>query len=145
MFITVNRSQSGYTNAGQKAGGLFLLLACAEKSDIECACGKKHKELRGLVRSVQLHQCGHFMMGSMTINGVRIGVSGALGSDGLPKSQDEVPWDQMVPVDIETAHAYWTDTTGHNDVGVSGKNIRQWADENMAALIAAGRSLKKKT
>jgi hypothetical protein len=154
MFITNSRSKTGYMASGeQRAGGLYLLLACADErpdSSLGETCPvcnllhPLHKELRGLVRSVQLRQFGHFMMGDMTINGVRIGVSGPLGSDGLPKNQDEVPWDQMVPVDIETAHAYWTDTTGHNDVGVSGKNLRQWAEENMDALIVAGRSKKER-
>jgi hypothetical protein len=139
MFLKMNRSQVSYTASGeQRSGGLYLLLACSDEKVGD------YKELRGLVRSTRLRQCGHFMMGEMVIDGLRIGLSGPLGSDGLPKNQDDVPWDQMVPVDAETARAYWTDTTGHNDVGVSGKDLRQWADENMDRLLQAGRKKKKR-
>jgi len=136
MFIRSKRRR--YTRDGEQRGtGDYLVLACGER-------GEKYRELRGFVRSVELRQLGHWMMGSVNIDGTRIGLSGPLGSDGLPLDKDACPnWDRMVVVPEDVATIFWTDSTGHNDVGVSGKDLLTWALANEKALVKAGRSLRK--
>jgi len=86
-------------------------------------------KLWAIVRSVALRQCGHFMMGSARIAGASISISGACGSDGLPRDYQEVPKayrDRLVEVPEAVAAVYWTDN-GHNTIGSSAPTLRDWA------------------
>lgn len=85
--------------------------------------------LWALVRSVALHQCGNFMMGSATVFGTQISISGAYGADGLPRDYQDVPpayRDRLVEVPEEIAAAYWAGG-GHNSAGNEAPTLRSWA------------------
>lgn len=93
-------------------------------------------KLWGAVRRVQLHQCGHFMMGAARLGRHRIGLSGPIGHDGLPLDLQDCPpeWrPRLVEVPEEVAARYWKDD-GHNDVGKAAPDLRTWALANLAAL-----------
>lgn len=87
-------------------------------------------KLWALIRSCSLHQCGHFMMGTIRVGGVSITVSGSIGHDGLPLDLQAVPADyrdRLIEVPEDVATAYWTDDTGHNDVGAVRPTLQSWA------------------
>lgn len=128
MFIS---GHGGYDRHGQqRTAGSYLIVAC---SDVRVG---QHKEMRALVRYVRMHQTGHFMMGTVTVSGVKVGLSGGFGSDGLPLSQSEVGalWPHMLPVPEELATRYWTDSSGHNSVGNTSDDFRTWALNNIKVL-----------
>lgn len=82
-----------------------------------------------IVRSVALHQCGHFMMGRARIQGTRLSISGSCGADGLPTDLQAVPAryrDQLVLVPEDVAAVYWKDD-GHNTIGSAAPTMRDWA------------------
>lgn len=79
MFI--GKSRGGYRGTEQVASGHFLMVFQNENAP---RLENKLRPLRALVRKVALHQCGHFMMGSVKLYGVRFSLSGTYGSDGLP-------------------------------------------------------------
>lgn len=88
-------------------------------------------KLWATVRSCSLHQCGHFMMGTIRIGGKSITVSGPIGHDGLPLDLQEVPKAsrlKLVEVPEDVATTYWKDN-GHNDVGRAATPLREWALE----------------
>lgn len=133
MFITSNRSQTGYTAGGQqRAGGLFLILF------------SRGREIRGVVRSVQLRQLGHFMMGRAKVAGHEIGVSGAYGHDGLPGNPDDFPglWGSLAPLPTELAEQFWSGG-GHNSTGNEEGAMRRWAKANLTELQKAARTKPK--
>lgn len=85
MFVTNHRHRAGYNRSGEQvAHGYFMMWV--QKSHFD----KDGKYVTGpmyaAVRKVALVQCGHWMIGSFRVGGKNIAVSGALGSDGLPKS-----------------------------------------------------------
>lgn len=135
MYITSNRSQTGHTAGGQqRAGGLFLILFSPTGS----------RELRGVVRSVQLRQLGHFMMGGAKVGGHDVTVSGAYGHDGLPLDPRDFPgiWDRLVPLPETLVDAFWSGG-GHNSSGNEEGAMRRWANANLVELQKAARSARK--
>ena len=86
MYITNNPSQTGYSRSGeQKAGGLFLILFSV----------KAGGEIRAAVRSVQMRQSGHFMVGEAKLAGIPVFLSGLFGGDGLTKDPPPGIWEQL--------------------------------------------------
>jgi hypothetical protein len=142
----------GYSRDGeQRASGRFLMLFC----------DKSGGELRALIRYVRMHQCGHFMMASVTVKSsaareasetepsykpvywrrrvfdgrFEIGLSGTYGSDGLPITASDYPglWNQLHPVPDSLARAFWSGG-GHNSAGSEGPDVFEWAKSNLNAL-----------
>ena len=85
-------------------------------------------KIRCLVRHCALQQLGCWMMGTVRIKGKSITVSGAYGSDGLPKSVPREIWELGVelPQDL---HEKWNTGGGWNSAGSEGPDIRKWALE----------------
>jgi hypothetical protein len=89
------------------------------------------------VRSVALHQCGHFMMGAAMIHGARVSISGAYGADGLPRDYQDVPKiarDRLVLVPEDIASVFWAGN-GHNSAGNEAPTIHAWAVRTFAQAI----------
>lgn len=119
MFISDGRT--AYTNDGQQvSSGWYLIVA-----DDAAAPLQLRPPLRALARKVTLRQCGQFMMGTTTIHGETIGVSGAFGNDGLSKSLPTVLFDQLNPIPDVIVDAFWAGDHA---------TVRAWADANRAAL-----------
>ena len=79
MFL---KSKRGYTRDGEQwSKGSFLMIFSL--SHITHPEADRH-ELRACVRTVSMHQCGHWMMGSAVVGQNKITLSGCYGSDGLP-------------------------------------------------------------
>ena len=134
MFLRVNPSQTGRTrDGGRRVGGPFLMLFSREIGG----------EIRACVRSVKLRQCGPFMVGYVTLAGVRVFLNGDCGRDGLPLDCGEercpgIPpihperaplWAKLTPVPDEIADRYWRDYTGS-----FGPLLRRWAIDNEREL-----------
>jgi hypothetical protein len=137
MFIRPTKRWYGRRDGDQHAKGLYMLVACDRPGG----------ELRAIVRSVQMDQCGHFMMGHFKVTGyAKITVSGGFGSDGLPKSKDDVGalWDRMIQIPQDIANAYWKDSSGHNEVGNKAPDFAEWANVNFKTLTKPmlGRALR---
>lgn len=152
MFIDSQRGW--YTRSGQHASGAFLVVVADPFHQ------GSRPELRAFVRHVRMDQCGHFMMGHVTVGGFRLALSGCYGHDGLPDDLDtyypkgwtypegtpyynryprmtsdekRALWDQLVPLPPELQDAFWSGG-GHNDAGTEGPAIAAWARENLARL-----------
>lgn len=97
-----------------------------------------HREIRALVRKVALHQFGHFMMGSARAFGHRIPISGAYGSDGLPRDVPREVFDRAVPIPREL-HDAWNKGGGHNSAGSEADAMRAWALANLDKLESSKR------
>jgi len=82
--------------------------------------------IRALVRKVALHQMGNFMMGSARAFGHRITISGAYGSDGLPRSVPQEVYDKAIPVPQELVDAR-NKGEGWNSAGTEAPAMRNWA------------------
>ena len=138
MYL-LNDGFTYYDNSGQhRSRGAFLLLLDRDNAD----------ELRAIVRKVALSQCGHFMMGTARVFGQSIPVSGAYGSDGLPRTIDRMDyhlddnykvivdnpqwvdrvWQSAVPLP-DHLYAQWANGGGWNSAGREAPAIRQWAIE----------------
>lgn len=129
----------GYCNAsGEQFArrGLFLILV--QRDPYEGTQGKldppcRPWPIRAIVRKVALHQCGHFMMGSARAFGERIPISGAYGSDGLPRTVSQRVYERAVPVPAELIEA-WNKGGGWNSSGSEGPSMREWALANLDKL-----------
>ena len=158
MFVYV--TNGGYRAGGQQfCFGAFLIVVQDHKGDSR-SCYMKSSgraahvpELRALVRHVRMYQCGHWMMANITIGGFNMVLSGAYGSDGLPKSlmhhfpdnaepgkasvltdeEKEWLWEQLVPIPQELQDAFWNGG-GHNCAGPEGPLFRAWAKKNLKKL-----------
>ena len=96
-------------------------------------------ELRGCVKSIRLRQLGQWMMGEMWVQGIRVGLSGAYGSDGLPIDSEKLTkdaWEKLVVLPQDLTDAFWAGG-GWNSVGGEAPAIRAWANENLKVLKAA--------
>lgn len=114
MFIA--NAKGGYCRSGQQwASGKFLLL---------CQCDGE-KEIRGLVRHASLHQLGNFMMGQLRAFGYRITLSGAYGSDGLPRDVPREVWQRAIPLPPDLYEA-WNNGGGWNGPGREAAAMRAW-------------------
>lgn len=131
MYLTRNRSQTGYTRDGQqKAGGSFLILFSKEPG----------KEVRACVRSVRMAQCGQFMMGNANVGNARLTLSGAYGDDGLTVDAGRLPaetWETLVMLPSDLVERFWH-SCGHNDAREEGPAVRAWAIEHLGKLRKAG-------
>jgi hypothetical protein len=125
--------QTGYkawdNNDGSHAKGLFILLfQAAWKVGDE----PMPRELRVLVRTVQLDALGNFMMGKVAIKCpdredlVSLSLSGSFGNDNLPITCPSGLWDFLHPVPQDVADRYWTTPEG-NEPGHGAKAIYDWA------------------
>lgn len=128
MFLKTNPSQTGYDRGGQqKAGGLFLMLFSV----------KPGGEIRGAVRSVQLRQLGHFMMGEAKLAGHRVGLSGGFGADGLTLDPPPGLWDQLVPLPEDLTVGFWRESSAWES------RLRTWARAHLAELQKAAPTPRK--
>lgn len=100
--------------------------------------------LRCFVRHVRLEQCGHWMLGEMTVHGERIALSGTYGHDGLPVDVDRSTWEHGVPLPREIIDVYRTGG-GHNSAGAEGPLVYEWARRNLKQLRAASRAVRATT
>lgn len=144
MFIA---GRSWYTSSGQHAQGPFLLLF---QQGWDLGKDPQPRELRALVRHVRLNQLGQFMMGHVDVKlpgedaPSRIGLSGPLGSDGLPltvprlnQAPSDVPsrlWDMLTVVPEELSEQYWRGDREDGSEAKSTVALRSWAKKNIAAL-----------
>ena len=127
MFIVYTRR--GHAGTAQWSAGSFLAIFNKDSGG----------ELRGCVKSVRLRQLGQWMMGEMWVRGIRVGLSGTYGSDGLPIDSEKLTqeaWDQLVVLPTELTDAFWRGG-GHNSAGEEGPAMRVWARKNLAALRKA--------
>lgn len=116
MFLSTSRS--GYLGTEQYASGHFLILF------------SMNKEIRCLVRKVALRQCGQFMMGSVTVAGEYISLSGQYGGDGLPNDPPTAAfWERLHPLPDDIAADYWKSENGSAE-----EAIRNWAKTNRRTL-----------
>jgi hypothetical protein len=130
MFITGQRRA---TRNGQRARGRFLILMQPE----DIAIGEiSTTPVRALVRYVEMAQIGHFMMGTLTLKGHAISLSGAYGHDGLILDVPREVYDMGVelPADLREA---WNKGGGHNSAGSEGPAMKAWA---LATFPARGRA-----
>ena len=119
MFIDVKRS--GYTRAGEQfAHGRFLVL-CQRKG-----WEFRNDEIRAFVVYARMSQCGNFMMSKASKGGELIVLSGAYGSDGLPKDVSPAIYDAATPVPAELVAA-WNKGGGWNGAGSEADAMRAWA------------------
>ena len=144
MFIA---GKSWYTSSGQHAQGSFLLLF---QQGWDLGKEPQPRELRALVRHVRLNQCGQFMMGHVDvklpgeIGPSRIGLSGPLGSDGLPltvpqlrQAPSDVPsrlWDMLTTVPEELSEQYWRGDREDGSEAKAAAALKSWAKKNVAVL-----------
>ena len=127
MFVKYPRR--GYAGSEQRSTGFFLALF-----------NKDHeRELRGCVKSVHLRRLGQWMMGEIWVQGIRVGLSGDYGNDGLPIDSEKLTkeaWDQLVILPQDLTDAFWKGG-GHNSIGEEGQAMWVWANENLVALKKA--------
>lgn len=120
MYIAYSRS--GYRGTEQVVmRAPFLILMQQEGWNL---VGNDQK-IRGIVRKVALHQCGHWMMGSAFVKRHRIAISGSYGNDGLPCSVPKHVWEQGVELPAEL-HEAWNKGGGWNGAGSEAPLMREW-------------------
>lgn len=127
MFLKSNGTY--YTSDGSQHArrASFLILMQPDTPD-------GHKlPIRAIVRRVALRQCGHWMMGSARIAGQRIPISGAYGSDGLPRSVPMAVYLRGIPIPPEL-HAAWNTGGGWNSAGSEAPAMQEWALANIKLL-----------
>lgn len=105
----------------------FLILMVYEEPIEGKILGKRSK-LRGIIRKVALHQCGHWMMGRTRIGQASLSLSGTYGSDGLPLTVDKCIWERGESVPDELEEKFWK-SDGHNSAGSEGPDFYVWGRE----------------
>lgn len=124
MFLSGLSKRYYMRDGSQRARGFFLVLMCLP--DLI----SKKDEVRGLVRSVELHQCGHFMMGTLRLNikGTiyKVPLSGAYGADGLIREVCQQVFDIGTPLPVELREK-WNKGGGHNSAGSEAPDMDDWA------------------
>jgi hypothetical protein len=145
---TVYEKKDGKNFPPGRKCGTKMKAPSHEPDHVKCSsCGRESiapiwiapfTDIRCLVKHVQLHQCGHWMMGDMTVHGEKISLSGAYGSDGLPTEVKRETWEKALPLPLHLIEALKTGG-GHNGVGTEGMAIREWANENLSLLRKASR------
>ena len=132
MFITLNKSQTGYKASGEAfSGGDFLLLM--QRKPIGNVMAPYEPKMRALVRHARLSQMGHWMMGVMRVGSYEITLSGSYGGDGLPCSVPPAVFEQGMDVPQELIDA-WNVGGGHNSAGSEASAMRAWAKVNLKEL-----------
>jgi len=128
MFL--KDANTRYNRHGEQVAGPapFLILMQGESDDCQT--------VKAMVRSVRMHQCGHWMMGRIRVDGYVMSLSGGYGADGLICT---------VPDDIyrrcglelpEDLYRQWASGGGHNSCGSEAPSMRDWALNNLKALKA---------
>ena len=132
MFIRDNHR--GERGTAQVAWGWFLILFQRDWTP-----GKEPQplELRACVRYAHLAQCGHFMMGGVSVGKHRIPLSGSYGGDGLPRTAPDDLWELLHPVPKDLQDAFWSGG-GHNSAGAEAPALHAWANAHFDTLHAAG-------
>ena len=112
----------GYTHDGQQfcRRAPFLLLL---------QNGDWNSQVYGVVRTVALRQCGHWMMGKARILDKSYTVSGSYGNDGLTLSVDTIPPDAK-PLPDELREA-WNTGGGWNSAGSEAQAMAEWARKEL--------------
>jgi len=123
---------------------MMLAATCpsCDKQSHEPSWHADFSDLRAFVRHTELRQCGHWMMGDMTVHGEKVALSGTYGGDGLPTEVKRETWEHGLPLPPELIETYRTAEGGHNCAGSEGQSIHDWAVENLKALRAASRKRK---
>lgn len=139
MFLQDNQFRGWYTRSGvQKARGLFLAVFSGEENypDPHPETGRPLPTLYAAVRTVEVSQLGHWMMGYLRLAGARVTVSGAYGEDGLPMDIDKLSEAQkglLVEVPFPIAVEFWSGG-GWNSAGKEAPAMRKWAQEHIRQL-----------
>jgi hypothetical protein len=132
MFLRV--TEGGYDRGGQQwARGPFLWVVLGPDTPF--------RQARAFVRHVQLHQCGHFMMGTIRVGKFTQTISGTYGADGLPDTTPQHVYAAGMPIPADIMEIWANSTSGHNGPGAEYRDIRSWAHENLSVLRRAGRNL----
>lgn len=140
MFVDPKRTRRWYAGTEQRASGPFLILFARH------VLGKQPTEYKAAMRSVQLRQYGHFMMGSTRVNGEKVVLSGSYGSDGLTCDGDKLSdetWNGLVDVP-EDLIKKWSDGGGWNSAGSEAADMAEWALESELALRRGARLRSKR-
>lgn len=124
MFLSGLSKRYYMRDGSQRAKGFFLVLMSLP--DLI----PHEDEVRGLVRSVELRQCGHFMMGTLqlAIDGklYEVPLSGAYGADGLIREVCQQVFDIGTPLPAELREK-WNKGGGHNSAGSEAPDMDEWA------------------
>lgn len=132
MFLTTTKS--GYKRDGEQfAHGLFLVLMTLDMDQPDYRVDGRLR-IKAMVRHVRMHQCGHFMMARLKVDGTTIPLSGAYGGDGLTRT---VPRDVFDRHGVELPAALyqaWNKGDGWNSAGTEAPDMRTWALENLKTL-----------
>jgi len=134
MFL---KSKRGYTREGEQwSKGPFLMIFSRDRYKHPDA---DPRELRACVRTVGLHQFGHWMMGTAIVGPHKITLSGCYGDDGLPDDPDPYPglWEKLMPLPAALVDEFWKGG-GHNSCGSEGPAVHAWAVQCEKALRKAG-------
>ena len=120
MYLT-NKGHTYYRGTEQcHTKAPFLLLI----QDKDQPVGQDN--FRALVRSVALHQLGHWMMGTARIKNQSITVSGVYGSDGLPVNVSKEIYD--IGIDVpKRIYNLWNKGGGWNSCGYEADAMGGWA------------------
>ena len=124
MYLTEARGYITKTGNQCVYRAPFLMLIQSKDRDLG------PDNFRALVRQVALQQCGHWMMGCARVKNRTLTVSGTYGSDGLPMTVDEEIFEMGTPVPREL-YDKWANGKGWNGPGAEGKEMREWARENL--------------
>jgi hypothetical protein len=125
MFISCKNS--GYDRHDQQfCTGRFLIMMQPDDTWKRFKTFSSKEPLRCLVGTCKLSQCGQFMMGTLRVKGKSVTVSGAYGSDGLPKSVPRELYEKGVALPAEL-YELWSKGGGWNSAGSEADAIRAWA------------------
>lgn len=116
-----NRTYYGRGGEQRCTRAPFLILMLPERDWKE-----PRPPLRALVRSVALHQCGHYMMGRTRIGQHTIPLSGSYGNDGLPREVPKDAYERGVELPAELEALYWKGD-GWNSAGSEAMDMAKWA------------------
>jgi hypothetical protein len=139
--VFVKDARGGYNRHGEQfAYGWFLLIF---QRDWTPGAEPQPLELRACIRYAHLAQCGHFMMGTVSVGACRISLSGSYGHDGLPLTAPAGIWERLHPVPKDLQDAFWSGG-GHNSAGSEAPALRAWALAHFKDLHDAGSARYKR-
>ena len=126
----ISNANGRYNRDGEQVAGPgdFLILMQGEGPDCQ--------QVKAMVRSARRHQCGHWMMGRIKIDGYVMSLSGSYGADGLICTVPDDIYRRcglVLPQDLYDA---WNKGGGWNSAGSEAPCLRSWALANLKALKA---------